>query len=323
MEEYDDEGLTCHTAPGVVFTTMDDLKEHYRSDWHRYNLKRKVAGLPVVGNELFERVMQQAAAGKNGSGKVTGTSHLKRPEQLPRSVQKAQRFETWAENHQDEIEEAQEYARRLAAGEISDDEDAQFEDEERDEVGALGDDGDDDDWESMASDEAEEVLARMEKMAMEDQDDMVRTEPRTTRDGHEMPPREAPEFFALICIRLTPPFIPPPPPQPHRTTIPRATRTKGCSWTSPTPRFASRTTATSSSSPATTEPRNESDPESSAGTTGSGTGPRITGSPCSRSRRRTPSAGWCPCAWAAAEISSRGLTRTGDSTGCPRTSRRW
>ena len=42
MEEYDDEGLTCHTAPGVVFTTMDDLKEHYRSDWHRYNLKRKV-----------------------------------------------------------------------------------------------------------------------------------------------------------------------------------------------------------------------------------------------------------------------------------------
>jgi pre-60S factor REI1 len=199
MEEYDDEGLTCHTAPGVVFTTMDDLKEHYRSDWHRYNLKRKVAGLPVVGNELFERVMQQAAAGKNGSGKVTGTSHLKRPEQLPRSVQKAQRFETWAENHQDEIEEAQEYARRLAAGEISDGEDAQFEDEERDEVGALGDDGDDDDWESMASDEAEEVLARMEKMAMEDQDDMVRAEPRTTQDGHEMPPREAPELF---CTNL-------------------------------------------------------------------------------------------------------------------------
>ena len=75
MDEYDDEGLTCHTAPGVVFTTMDDLKEHYRSDWHRYNLKRKVAGLPVVGKELFERVMQQAAAGKNGAQKVTGTSH--------------------------------------------------------------------------------------------------------------------------------------------------------------------------------------------------------------------------------------------------------
>ena len=206
MEEYDDEGLTCHTAPGVVFTTMDDLKEHYRSDWHRYNLKRKVAGLPVVGNELFERVMQQAAAGKNGSGKVTGTSHLKRPEQLPRSVQKAQRFETWAENHQDEIEEAQEYARRLAAGEISDGEDAQFEDEERDEVGALGDDGDDDDWESMASDEAEEVLARMEKMAMEDQDDMDYDSESDDDEGMQLdlsnaPVRLADNGYELIITR--------------------------------------------------------------------------------------------------------------------------
>ena len=114
MDEYDDEGLTCHTAPGVVFTTMDDLKEHYRSDWHRYNLKRKVAGLPVVGKELFERVMQQAAAGKNGAQKVTGTSHLKRPDELPRSAQRAQRFVQWAENHKEEIQEAEEYARRLA-----------------------------------------------------------------------------------------------------------------------------------------------------------------------------------------------------------------
>ena len=40
--EYEEEALTCHTAPGVAFTTMDELKAHYRSDWHRYNLKRKV-----------------------------------------------------------------------------------------------------------------------------------------------------------------------------------------------------------------------------------------------------------------------------------------
>ena len=95
-DDYEDEGLTCHTAPGVTFTTMDELKEHYRSDWHRYNLKRKVAGLPVVGRELFERVMQQAAAGKNGAQKVTGTSHLKRPDELPRSA-RAKRMEEWVE----------------------------------------------------------------------------------------------------------------------------------------------------------------------------------------------------------------------------------
>ena len=175
MDEYDDEGLTCHTAPGVEFTTMYDLKEHYRSDWHRYNLKRKVAGLPVVGKELFERVMQQAAAGKNGAQKVTGTSHLKRPDELPRSAQRAQRFVQWAENHKEEIEEAEEYARWLAAGELSDGEDHE------DGTGEDGESDDDGDWESMASDEAEEVLARMEKMAMEDQDDQeVRPDPAET-----------------------------------------------------------------------------------------------------------------------------------------------
>ena len=30
------EGLTCHTAPGVTFASTEELKEHYRSDWHRY-----------------------------------------------------------------------------------------------------------------------------------------------------------------------------------------------------------------------------------------------------------------------------------------------
>ena len=35
-------------------------KEHYKSDWHRYNLKRKVADLPPVTAENFqERVLAQ------------------------------------------------------------------------------------------------------------------------------------------------------------------------------------------------------------------------------------------------------------------------
>ena len=82
-DEYEEEGLTCATAPGVVFTDMDELKEHYRSDWHRYNLKRKVAGLPVVGQELFERVMAQAGAKTGEKPRQVGTGHLKRPEELP------------------------------------------------------------------------------------------------------------------------------------------------------------------------------------------------------------------------------------------------
>jgi len=33
--------LSCATAPQVTFGSMEELKAHYKSDWHRYNLKRK------------------------------------------------------------------------------------------------------------------------------------------------------------------------------------------------------------------------------------------------------------------------------------------
>jgi len=164
-DEYEEDGLSCHTAPGVVFTSMDDLKEHYRSDWHRYNLKRKVAGLPVVGKELFERVMVQAGAAAQKL-KQTGTGHLKRPAELPRSVARAKRINEWADNHKDEIEaaEARHYASKLvdvAEGNEDDDKlNEEGEDDDDDEDGSEG-------WESMDEDEAEQVLVRMERMAKE------------------------------------------------------------------------------------------------------------------------------------------------------------
>jgi pre-60S factor REI1 len=46
-------GVYCSTA-GVFFHDKESLAEHYRSDFHRYNLKRKVAGLPPVTKEWFE-----------------------------------------------------------------------------------------------------------------------------------------------------------------------------------------------------------------------------------------------------------------------------
>ncbi|PRW45252.1 zinc finger protein [Chlorella sorokiniana] len=46
-------GLYCSTA-GAFFDNKDELTEHYRSDFHRYNLKRKIAGLPPVTREWYE-----------------------------------------------------------------------------------------------------------------------------------------------------------------------------------------------------------------------------------------------------------------------------
>ncbi|KAI9506246.1 C2H2 type zinc-finger-domain-containing protein [Coemansia spiralis] len=50
--------MACH----VAFYSADQQRTHYRSDWHRYNLKRKVAELPPVTAESFaQRILAQQA----------------------------------------------------------------------------------------------------------------------------------------------------------------------------------------------------------------------------------------------------------------------
>uniref|UniRef100_A0A069DTG3 Putative c2h2-type zn-finger protein n=1 Tax=Panstrongylus megistus TaxID=65343 RepID=A0A069DTG3_9HEMI len=44
----------------VAFSDADIQRQHYKTDWHRYNLKRKVVNLPPVTSEDFQqRVLQQ------------------------------------------------------------------------------------------------------------------------------------------------------------------------------------------------------------------------------------------------------------------------
>lgn len=54
-------GFYCSTS-GTYFSSKDSLAEHYKSDFHRYNLKRKVAGLPPVTKEWFETRKAQLAS---------------------------------------------------------------------------------------------------------------------------------------------------------------------------------------------------------------------------------------------------------------------
>ncbi|XP_069476603.1 cytoplasmic 60S subunit biogenesis factor ZNF622 [Ambystoma mexicanum] len=52
---------TCITCR-VAFADADIQRAHYKTDWHRYNLKRKVADMPSVTAENFqERVLAQRA----------------------------------------------------------------------------------------------------------------------------------------------------------------------------------------------------------------------------------------------------------------------
>jgi pre-60S factor REI1 len=71
-----DAQLTSTTAPGTIFATRADLAAHYKSEWHRYNLKRREAGLPVLLLVDFEARLEAAKALRQD--KQAGKDHLKR-----------------------------------------------------------------------------------------------------------------------------------------------------------------------------------------------------------------------------------------------------
>jgi hypothetical protein len=41
----------------VTFSDPSMQRDHYKTDWHRYNLKRKVAEMPPVSKDAFEQKM--------------------------------------------------------------------------------------------------------------------------------------------------------------------------------------------------------------------------------------------------------------------------
>ncbi|GKU87512.1 hypothetical protein SLEP1_g1904 [Rubroshorea leprosula] len=57
-------GLTCN-ACNKEFNDDSEQRLHYKSDWHRYNLKRKVAGVPGVTEALFLARQSALAQEKN------------------------------------------------------------------------------------------------------------------------------------------------------------------------------------------------------------------------------------------------------------------
>lgn len=58
--------VTCN-ACNTAFEEEEDQRLHYRSEWHRYNLKRKVAGVPGVTEALFMARQTALAEGTNST----------------------------------------------------------------------------------------------------------------------------------------------------------------------------------------------------------------------------------------------------------------
>ena len=72
--------ITASTAPGTTFTSRASLASHYKSDWHRYNLKRKENNMTPVDLLTFNaRVAAALALKKEKEEKKErgGKDHLK------------------------------------------------------------------------------------------------------------------------------------------------------------------------------------------------------------------------------------------------------
>ncbi|GJE94887.1 C2H2 type zinc-finger-domain-containing protein [Phanerochaete sordida] len=60
--EYSNNGLFTCLSCSIAFHSADDQRDHYRSDHHRYNMKRRVAGLPPISAENFnQKVLERRA----------------------------------------------------------------------------------------------------------------------------------------------------------------------------------------------------------------------------------------------------------------------
>ena len=69
--------FTSNTAPGKIFASRSEIAEHYKSDWHKYNLKRREAGLQLVSEKEFQMRLEAALAMRKEKEKKNGTDHIK------------------------------------------------------------------------------------------------------------------------------------------------------------------------------------------------------------------------------------------------------
>ena len=106
--------LTSTTAPNKYFSSRQALAEHYKSDWHRYNLKRREANLAPVTEEEFQSRLHAALElrkkrlGNNkknvhgkGDGHLKDKSKSKQVKQLKQETQKKKSLED-VDTHEDD-----------------------------------------------------------------------------------------------------------------------------------------------------------------------------------------------------------------------------
>jgi hypothetical protein len=48
----------CAICQGIVFLDVDEQRAHFRSDWHRYNVKTKLSGGQPISEVAFSNLLE-------------------------------------------------------------------------------------------------------------------------------------------------------------------------------------------------------------------------------------------------------------------------
>ncbi|KAF9526134.1 hypothetical protein CPB83DRAFT_858397 [Crepidotus variabilis] len=57
----------CNICQGVIFLNVDEQRTHFRSDWHRYNVKTRLAGRQTVNEASFSQLVEGLEDSLSGS----------------------------------------------------------------------------------------------------------------------------------------------------------------------------------------------------------------------------------------------------------------
>lgn len=69
--------ITCGVGIGTPeFANLDDQRRHFKSDWHNYNVKRKLAGLLNIPEDEFINLVETDQIDVQGVGSISGNESL-------------------------------------------------------------------------------------------------------------------------------------------------------------------------------------------------------------------------------------------------------
>ena len=63
----------CSSCGGVKFDSLEDQRQHYKLDWHRFNLKKRLEGEPSVTEQQFEKILEEDEAKEDDNLSISGT----------------------------------------------------------------------------------------------------------------------------------------------------------------------------------------------------------------------------------------------------------